>query len=583
MSKQKKLLTIDDLVAFCRKNKLNTFSSRESGYQLAVQVPSTFEIDDDPRRGLMKLKIKVCHTGLNRNGSYISEQNAKRAMSSLKDRPLLAYIHQLDDGTWDFETHNASIVELDDGTFEYEYEEREVGHFTADEPYLEYDPDQDKTYVIAYAIVPEDYTRAAEILRRKGGSKNSCELMVDGFAYNTKEDYLEITDFYFSASTLLGSYDDGTEVGEGMVGSRADIVEFSAATNSVLQDVERLNERIVEIQEQINKFASCFNIENSEEGGTEVTKFEELLQRYGKTVEDIDFDYANMSDEELEAKFAELFDEAVVEDETSEETDEADDDSTVVTEDADVEVAEIENEVDDNDDADVVTDTTVVIESEEEDIKETEEIGTESETEPTCMYSVTLRNQTKTFAVSLNQKISNLYELVNATYADNDGTWYSVEAFDDYLVMVDFWNGTAYRQSYSEDGDTLALVGDRVRVYMQYLTQEEIDSLESMKSQLRDLITYKEGIEAAELHAQREAVLEASKFAGIRGTTQFKALMSKMDEYSVADLEKEAKLILADATIANMPHDEISDGGKVGFSMKPTRKSTKTYGTLFTE
>lgn len=38
-----------------------------------------------------------------------------------------------------------------------------------------------------------------------------------------------------------------------------------------------------------------------------MTKFEELLAKYGKTAEDITFDYAEMSDEELEAKFAELF------------------------------------------------------------------------------------------------------------------------------------------------------------------------------------------------------------------------------------------------------------------------------------
>ena len=39
-----------------------------------------------------------------------------------------------------------------------------------------------------------------------------------------------------------------------------------------------------------------------------MTKFEELLAKYGKTAEDVTFEYEGMSDEELETKFAEIFD-----------------------------------------------------------------------------------------------------------------------------------------------------------------------------------------------------------------------------------------------------------------------------------
>lgn len=40
-----------------------------------------------------------------------------------------------------------------------------------------------------------------------------------------------------------------------------------------------------------------------------MNKFEELLQKYGKTVEDITFEYKDLSDEELESAFAEAFEE----------------------------------------------------------------------------------------------------------------------------------------------------------------------------------------------------------------------------------------------------------------------------------
>ena len=39
-----------------------------------------------------------------------------------------------------------------------------------------------------------------------------------------------------------------------------------------------------------------------------MTKFEELLAKYGKTAEDVTFDYEGMADKELEVKFAEMFD-----------------------------------------------------------------------------------------------------------------------------------------------------------------------------------------------------------------------------------------------------------------------------------
>lgn len=112
---------------------------------------------------------------------------------------------------------------------------------------------------------------------------------------------------------MLGSHDDGTEIQEGMEGSRADIADFSVNNNSVKFDKD---EKMIELLENLNKTLSNFNKEQtpvqtqSKEGGTnnKMTKFEELLAKYGKTAEDVTFDYAEMSDEELEAKFAEMFD-----------------------------------------------------------------------------------------------------------------------------------------------------------------------------------------------------------------------------------------------------------------------------------
>ena len=111
------ILTIEQLVKFCQENKLLSFSSSESGYKLAVKVPAVFDIaeSDDTHRGMMRLKFKLFHTLLNRNGSFVSEESATEAMKTIPDRPILAAIHQLDDGTWDFEGHEMEEVENEEG------------------------------------------------------------------------------------------------------------------------------------------------------------------------------------------------------------------------------------------------------------------------------------------------------------------------------------------------------------------------------------------------------------------------------------------------------------------------------------
>ena len=201
----KQILTLDSLYQFfVEQNVTTTFDSKEAGKPIVVTTNGFFEADEGDMPGMLKLKLKVCHTLLNRNGSFISEENMKNAMPTLKYRPILAYIHELPDGTKDFYAHNMEIIENEDGEAEIVYTEKQVGCFTADEPWLEYDENMDKTYVMAYALIPEVYTETADIIRRKNGTKVSCELVINELSYNAKEKYLDLTDFYFGGTTLLG-------------------------------------------------------------------------------------------------------------------------------------------------------------------------------------------------------------------------------------------------------------------------------------------------------------------------------------------------------------------------------------------
>ena len=257
-----KMLTIDDLYKFfVEQNKNVNFSVKETKAPIVVSVPGTFAKDEEDMPGLLKLKLKVCHTDLNRNGSFISKENMEKGMPTLKYRPILAHIHELEDGTKDFYAHNMEIVENEDGESEINYIEKQVGCFTADEPWLEYDEKMDKTYVMAYSVIPESYTEAADIIRRKNGTKVSCELVIYELSYNAKEKYLDITDFYFSGCTLLGCDEEGNEIGEGMLGSRADMTDFCHK-----EPILTYQDKLVEVLEKLNITLKGFN-KNSEEGG----------------------------------------------------------------------------------------------------------------------------------------------------------------------------------------------------------------------------------------------------------------------------------------------------------------------------
>lgn len=566
--RNKTLLTIDDLVKFCEEQKFAKFSSNETGYKLAVKVPTTFESEDSVdgnHRGMKKVKIKIFHTGVNRNKSRVSKESAERAMKTIPDRPVLAAIHQLDDGSWDFEGHEMKTVRNEEtGEDETVYIESQVGSFSSEPAFWEHDDKLDKDFVCAYAYIAEDYTRTTSILEEKNGTKNSCELVIEELSYDAKEKVLDLDDFYLNASTFLGSRDDGTEIGEGMEGSRADIVDFSEAHNSVLIDLQT---RLSNVESKLEKVCFNNNTQINQKGGNDLVKFEELLKKYNVTADDITFDYEGLSDEELEQKFAETFD-----DDGGAASDDGAGDAGTTDGNSDPEPTSDENADEGNGESDPVEEPV-----NEEGAGETQEenpVSEESEDEPVATsddskenpveeeacgadnkkkrkYSITTGEKSANFEVSLDEKIWALSDLVNAQYGESDNCWYSVKVYENYLIMYDYWTCIAYKQTYSQDGDNFSLTGDRVEVYATYLTKEELDEVEAMRSNYASLVEYKENAEFAKLHTQREEILNAEKYNDLRDTDEFKALVENMDQYSLVDLEKEAKVIFADFITSN--------------------------------
>ena len=535
----KRILTLDDLYKFfVEQNKSFNFSYKDSGEPIVVTTNGFFESKEVDMPGMLGLKLKVCHTESNRNGSHISKENMENAMPTLKYRPILAYIHELPDGTKDFYAHNIEIVEDKNGDAQIVYIERQVGSFTADDPWLEYDKKMDKTYVMAYAVIPEEYTEAADIIRRKKGTKVSCELVINELSYNAKEKYLDLTDFYFGATTLLGCDEDGNEIGEGMLGARADITDFCHK-----EPTFTYQDKLIETLEKLNVTLSSFNKSNSEEGGNE--------------------EMDNFENEVVEEVVETEVEETVVENNEVEET---------VVENNDVEETEVVKE----------TETEETSASEDGDNSDFEETSVEEKF-------------TKTFTVELSHDDIRwaLYNLI-AQYDEEDGDYYGIRAvYDDYFIMYGWCNNKLYKVGYTVDGENVSLEGERQEVFELIVTESEKIAIEKMREkyaaleeEYNTLKEFKDNYDASQLKAEKMAVLESAEYVGIKESEEFKTLVIEMDNYSVNELKVEADLLFA-ASMKKKLNFEVEVEKKphsvgINFNAKPNKKK-QAYAGLFDE
>jgi len=524
----KKIMTLDSLYKFfVDQNKSFNFSSKESGSPIVVASNGHFaKAKDDSMPGMLKLKLKNCHIDTNRNGSHISKENMEKAMPTLKYRPILAYIHELPDGTKDFYAHNVQLEEDENGDTQVVYLEKQVGCFTADEPWLEYDKEMDKTYVMAYAVIPEEYTETADIIRRKNGTKVSTELVINELSYNAKEKYLDLIDFYFGGTTLLGSDEDGNEIGEGMLGARGDIEDFCHK-----EPVFTYQDKLVEVLEKLNVTLEGFN-KNSEEGGDE--------------------EMDNFENEVVEEVVETEVEETVVETNDVEETE--------VVEETETE------ETSTSEDGDEV----------QEEFEETPAEETPAEEKFTKIFAVELSHDDIRYA---------LYNLI-AQYDEEDGDYYGIRSvYDNYFIMYGWCNNKLYKVGYSVDGENVSLEGERQEVFELIVTESEKIAIEKMRENYDSLVKYKEDSEAAALQAKKDVVFADEKYTKVVNTNAFKKLVENSKDYSVEECAQKADEILDDFSsfaVNFAATDETRKSGTIGlnFNAKPSKKKS-AYGGLF--
>ena len=552
----KTILTMEDLVKFCEEKHFSHFSSSESGYPLAVKIPATFEVDDDENsahRGMMRLKYKLYHLGQNLNGSYVSEESAQESLPTIAHRPVLAYIHQLEDGNWDFYSHNMEVIENEKGEKEVHYLESQVGAFSGypdEQPYIAFDEETGKDFVFAYAYIPTEYTKAADIIKRKGGSKNSVELCIEEMSYDAKEKYLKLDKFYVDGSTLLGSDEDGKEIQEGMQGSRADIADFKAEPQKF-----EANEKLIKALETLNETLSHFDKQFLGKEVDEVKKTD--LEPKQATIEDFDLTDGNDSGDDGTTEVTETTEE--VTEETTE---------TTVTEEPASEGGQKGGETQQTTGGDEPE-----IHIDDDETAESKKIG----------YTINFNGMTKEFGLSVSDKMSAIYSLVYATYGEED--WWDVDLFeeDGYVQMYGWLTGSNYRQKFEFDGQNYALVGDRIEVFVMYVTAEQKAELEAQKTEFEAV---KEKLRKYEEEPDKMEILNSGDYSKVFSTKEFEELKEQKNHFdlSIDEVKAKADAILLDyAKHSDFSLEQIkSETPKASFVQIPIiKKKPNRYGTIF--
>ena len=538
----KRLLYLEDLYNFYLKNNQTIhYSLKEDRMPLYVQTHGklVYKKKEETKDTLLSpVSLLACHTGINRNGSSISDEVMEKALPSFANKPILAYIHTVDEKD-QFAGH-----ELHEENGEIVYDEIPVGIIPeSNGAKLVWDEDKKRSYVEINGYIFNEYSKAKDILEREGECSVSVELSIVDMGFDAKESVLQINEFLFSGVTILGVNEYGDEVRPGMEGSNIRLSDFSE------HPTVDFSEKLIEMQKEIDDLRAHFNnIEQSsaheslEKGGTDM-QFEDNTQN------------------------------------------EVTEEQTEVTEQA--EVTKEQNEEG--------TSTTPEETPEETTTEVNDQESEQNHESSTSKYSVSVDgNVIKEFDISTDDIWYSLHNLINTTYSESDNDYYGVTAYpnEQYVVMQGWCSNRAYKQSYKCEDEVFTLVGDRTEVYATWLTAEEKDALADMKASYSVLEQFKADTEAHDAHVQREAVMTAEKYSvvsikkadGVFENASYADLYQNMDKYSCEELDQKLMAIVGEYAI-NGGKFAAAEESKAKPSVKlfadaSKKNRTSKYGTL---
>jgi hypothetical protein len=477
----------------------------------------------------------------------------EEANKSLEYIPILAHVYiDKETGKPVMGSHDMHIEEdkLNDGETRVIYDEAPIGLIPslADNNCTieEYDG-LNYTYVDGY--VWRDYSNYAEqLLEDAENNKISMEIDFDNAAlsYDVEHERYNIAAYRYRGITCLNE-----NLGTGMKNAAATTTNFS--TN------DDIKSKMIVLMEELQKCLREYDKQDSEQkGGDKMDKLNELLAKYGKTTEDVTFDIEGLSDEELEYKFAEVFEDATGSDESA---------------DVDTDTSDTDESFDDENAGD--------------DVEGSDDDGQEPEVLVEDKF-------TKTFTIELSHEDVRyaLYNLIGV-YEEEDNEWYSIRSvYDNYFYMQGWCTNKLYKVGYAVDGGSVSLDGERQEMFEIIVSESEKLAIDKMRedyvaleAKYNELKEFKDTYEASKLQAQKDEIFAREEFANIVETKAFKKLVENSNGYTVEECEQKANDILEDFNSFAVNFSTQDEGNKprtlsFNFNAKPNKKKI-AYGGLF--
>lgn len=491
-------------------------------------MPVTFKKKGDFKVGdtrFQPVEIVLMNLGENYNGSYFSREVVTAAIPSLANTPILAYIEKNENDEDDFTEHERKIVKNPDNGYEFEYLGRAIGMIPENNNarFVEIigDDEIQRTHLVVDGLIWTKWKQPLRIFESRDGIVSQSMELHEDFEGEFKEDGLfHFTDFKFFGACALGE-----GVPPAMEGANIQL-KFS------IEDFEK------ETQEKMEEF-KLFQL-NRKKGGDSVDKKLELLAKFSKTEDDVkamEIDLEKIAYEDLEAKLEESAKEP--EGETPEKDE-------------------------DNPDVDV-------------DVDETDEDEANEDEGETGLF-------TKEFSLSHDDIRSKLYGHLSKKEEVNETYYWIVQVYDDSFVYQDGKDGKCYKTNYTATNTELTIGEDAVEVFSRFLTQEEVDSLDSqvenyatLEEEVKGLRVFQETRLAEDRKVDEETLFE--KYKSLDGMDDYEKIKEKSSEFtSIEDLEKEIALVFArNFSKINFSKNEIE---KNQFNFDEGKEKDSRYGGL---
>jgi hypothetical protein len=261
-----------------------------------LSLATTYEVDESfDSEKFIKMRLRVCHDGVNPNKSNFIVSDMENAKDSIKNIPILANVIFDEDGQPQFGGHDMTLEpsKIKEGEYKVIYQETPIG-LVPENCNHEIKEFNDKNYVFVDSYIWKDYSNyAQDIIERDENIKLSMEIFVDGYSFNAKDKVFNISDYRYQGITFLNK-----DFGTGM--------ENALGTTGTFE--EDTKQRFILMMEELKDTLSNYDIDKTDEGGSNVDeKIIALLSEYKVTSEELPFNIEEMQFEEIEEKLKELY------------------------------------------------------------------------------------------------------------------------------------------------------------------------------------------------------------------------------------------------------------------------------------